>query len=430
MNSLETDTPPAIARITVVLIIGLIVGFVVWASYAVVDELARGDGKVIPVSKTQIIQSSESGVVQEIAVSLGERVSKGQLLIRLDDTTTTSSLEETQARIQAYRAQVARLDIEISDIRGGQFVCPEEVLQSNPNTCLNEMELLEARRENFNKKYQVLAVRKQQQIDDLNRATARADGLVQLAAVLNKEREKIAPLVARKLHSELNLIQLDRQIVEQDVEIKTVQQEIPLIRSSIEEAELQLEEHDLQFRQEARRERNEILAEIAVLTATIKGASDRVRRTDIRSPVEGEVNTLEVNTIGAFVQPGTAVAGIVPTTETLLVEARISPKDIAFIQPGQEATVKLTAYDFSIFGGIKGTVSNVSADSIVDQETGETYYNVRIKTEQNQIGKDGEQYDIRIGMVASVDILTGRKTVLEYLLKPIIKARSEALTER
>lgn len=430
MNSTDRDTPPFIARTTVFLIIGLMVGFVVWASYAVVDELARGEGKVIPVSKTQIIQSSEAGIVQEIAVTLGERVAKGQLLIRLDDTTTSSSLEETQARIQAYRAQVARLDIEIDNIEEGDFQCPEPVLEITPATCKNEADLLAARRENYTKKHQVLAIRQQQKVDEFNRAAARADGLLRLTEVLSRERDKIAPLVERKLHSELHLIQLDRQIIEQELEIATVEQEIPLLKSSIQEAELQLEEHALQFKQEARRERNEILAEIAVLTATIKGASDRVRRTDIRSPVEGEVNTLEVNTIGAFVQPGTAVAGIVPTTETLLVEARISPKDIAFIQPGQEATVKLTAYDFSIFGGVKGIVSNVSADSIVDPETGETYYNVRIETEENQIGKDGEAYDIRIGMVATVDILTGRKTILEYLLKPIIKAQSEALTER
>ena len=430
MSSQHKDTAPLLARLTIFLIVGLLVSFVVWASFAEVDELARGEGKIIPLSKTQIIQSSESGIVQEIAVRLGERVSKGQLLIRLDDTSTSSSLEETQARLNSYSAKVARLDIELSDVLTGSYQCPASIDEDNLSICDDEIELLKVRRENFQKKYDVLAIRAQQKMDELNRASTQLLGMTELLDALGKERDKIAPLVERNLHSELSLIQLDRQIVEQKAEIRTLEQEIPLLKSSIQEARLQQEEHEIQFKQEARRERNETLAEMSVLSATVRGASDRVRRTDILSPVEGEVNTLEVNTIGAFVQPGTAVAGIVPTTEKLLVEAKMSPKDIAFILPGQEALIKLSAYDFSIFGGIKGIVSNVSADSIVDQDTGETYYNVRVETEDTQIGKDGESYEIRIGMVGSVDVLTGRKTVLEYLLKPIIKARSEALTER
>ncbi|MFK8068792.1 MAG: HlyD family type I secretion periplasmic adaptor subunit [Gammaproteobacteria bacterium] len=430
MDSNHKENAPLLARLTILFIIGLLISFVVWASFAEVDELARGEGKIIPLSKTQIIQSSESGIVQEIAVRLGERVSKGQLLIRLDDTSTSSSLEETQARLNSYRAKIARLDIELSELLTGTYVCPVSLTDINSSVCNDEMELLKIRRENFQKKYDVLAIRIQQKRDELNRANTQVLGMTELLGALDKERKKIAPLVERNLHSELSLIQLDRQIVEQNAELRTLDQEIPLLKSSIQEARLQLEEHEIQFKQEARRERNDTLAEMSVLSATVRGASDRVRRTDILSPVEGEVNTLEVNTIGAFVQPGTAVAGIVPTTEKLLVEAKMSPKDIAFILPGQEAIIKLSAYDFSIFGGVKGIVSNVSADSIVDQDTGDTYYNVRIETSDTQLGKDGEAFDIRIGMIGTVDVLTGRKTVLEYLLKPIIKARSEALTER
>jgi adhesin transport system membrane fusion protein len=230
MNSIQVDKPPLLARFTIVMVVAFIVAFVIWASYAVVDELARGDGKVIPLSKTQIIQATESGVVQEIAVRLGERVSKGQLLIRLDDTTTSSSLEETQVRLQSYEAQIARLDIEIGDILNGTFECPRALIELSPLTCENEQQLLEARRDNFKKKNEVLAIRLQQKNDELNKAGSRVDGLVRLQGALDKERSKIAPLVKRKLHSELNLIQLDRQIIEQSVEIEAVQQEIPLLR--------------------------------------------------------------------------------------------------------------------------------------------------------------------------------------------------------
>ena len=163
---------------------------------------------------------------------------------------------------------------------------------------------------------------------------------------------------------------------------------------------------------------------------TIRGATDKVARTDIRSPVDGIVNTLDINTVGAFVQPGAVVAGIVPTSETLLVEARVSPRDVAFIRPGQDALIKVTAYDFSIFGGIEGKVSNITADSLVDQKTGEPYYQVRVATDKSTLTRDGKTYSIIPGMICSVDIKTGRKTILTYLMKPINKAREEAMSER
>jgi adhesin transport system membrane fusion protein len=173
-----------------------------------------------------------------------------------------------------------------------------------------------------------------------------------------------------------------------------------------------------------------VLGELAVLDSTIRGASDRVKRTDIRSPVDGIINTLDVNTIGAYVQPGTVVGGVVPTSDALLVEARISPRDVAFVQRGQPALVKITAYDFSIYGGLKGEVVNVSADSLVDEERKETYYQVLVRTDESALHRNGKDYSIMPGMVATAEIMTGRKTVLDYLLKPINKARSEALTER
>ena len=184
------------------------------------------------------------------------------------------------------------------------------------------------------------------------------------------------------------------------------------------------------MQQEALDELTQSLADLSVVEETIHGASERVEQTEIHSPVDGIVNTLEVNTIGAFVQPGAVIAGIVPTSETLLVEARVSPKDVAFIQANQRALIKITAYDFSIFGGIGGKVANVSADSLVDANTGEAYYQVRVATDQATLESKGKSYAIIPGMVCSVEIMTGRKTILHYLLKPFNKARDEALRER
>lgn len=177
-------------------------------------------------------------------------------------------------------------------------------------------------------------------------------------------------------------------------------------------------------------DKGQALSELSVVDETIRGASDRVKHTDIRSPVDGIVNTLEVNTIGAYVDAGKVIAGVVPTADTLLIEAKISPRDVAFVRIDQPAVIKISAYDFSIFGALDGKVVNVSADSLVEKDKNETYYLVRIKTDKSALERDGKHYPIIPGMVASAEIMTGRKTILAYLMKPINKARSEALTER
>ncbi|WP_422370455.1 HlyD family type I secretion periplasmic adaptor subunit [Hoeflea sp.] len=430
MSALDQDKPPAFSRLIVWICLLSITAFLVWASWARVDEISRGAGKVIPLSKTQIVQSSESGVVQEIAVTIGQLINKGDLLVRLDSSGNMASLGEAQARNDALQARIVRLEIEISDLFDTEFVCPEKTRLVSQDICDNEANLLEARRENYLNRFQVLKARQQQRIDEIGEAKSNVEQSDLVIQAMRAERDKIAPLVERRLHPEIDLLRLDREIAQQQGQRETVNQSLKRLESALREAELQVMELDSQFKQEARRELGETLAEVSVLEATITGAEDRVRRTDIVSPVDGIVNTLDINTIGAFVQPGTVVAGVVPVTDTLLVEARISPKDVAFVQPGQKALVKLTAYDFSIYGGLEGSVSNVSADSIVNPETGETYYQVLVQTGDSQIGKGDVKHAIRPGMVASVEILTGEKSVLDYLIKPLSKARYEALTER
>src|SRR4029079_19189782 len=209
-------------------------------------------------------------------------------------------------------------------------------------------------------------------------------------------------------------------------QIKVGKESIIKLQAAVQEADLQVRELSLELQQEAGDELTQSLADLSVVEETIRGATDKVKQTEIRSPVDGIINTLDINTIGAFVQPGAVVAGVVPTSETLLVEARVSPRDVAFIRPRQYALIKVTAYDFSIFGGIEGKVSNITADSLVDQKTGEPYYQVRVATERSTLTRDGKTYSIIPGMICSVDIKTGHKTILTYLLKPINKARQEA----
>ncbi|MEP1441916.1 MAG: HlyD family type I secretion periplasmic adaptor subunit [Hyphomicrobiales bacterium] len=430
MNSERIDRPPLLGRITIGIVLLALIVFIVWTAFTKVDEIARGDGKIIPLSKTQVIQASEAGVIEEISVRVGQVVKKGELIVRLDDTTTSSSLGESEAQEQALKGQIARLRIEITGDLNAKFVCPDDLLKSSPKICGAEQKNLEARRNSYLAQARVLESRLKQREEELEENMVNIERLDSLIGVMRKEHKKIAPLVRRRLHPEINLLRLNREIEEQAGQRKLAEQAINRLKSAVQEARLETGAASFQVIQNARSDLSEAEASLGIINATIKGASDRVRRTDIRSPVDGIVNTLEVNTVGSFVQPGTVVAEIVPTTETLLVEAQISPRDVAFVLPGQEALVKITAYDFSIFGGLDGVVDNVSADSIVDQETGETFYNVRILTGDSTLGKSGKIHEIRPGMVASVDILTGRKSVLDYLLKPIAKARQEALTER
>jgi membrane fusion protein, adhesin transport system len=430
MSRPVADTPPFMARMIVGLVASLIVMFLAWAAIAEIDEIARGEGKVIPVSKTQIVQSSEAGVVETIAVQVGQVVRKGELIVQLNNTTTESSLGESVAKARALGAKIARLVLEEAGSYDVAFVCPEEVEKVASKVCENEERLFAANKAAFLNKAGVLRERVRQRENELSEAQANIVRLEQNIAQSTRQYDLMSPLAKKGLVAQTELIALERELTDQRGQITVYQESLERLRGAVEEARLQVEELALQLRQQALTEKAQTLAELSVIDETIRGATDRVSRTDIRSPVDGIVNTLEVNTIGAYVDPGTVVAGIVPTADVLLVEAKISPRDVAFITRGQKAIVKVTAYDFSIFGGLEGEVTNVSADSIVDKEKGETFYLVQVKTDKSELVRNGKSYPIIPGMVASAEIMTGRKTILSYLMKPINKAQSVALTER
>ncbi len=430
MNTNRHDNPPLFARAILGLCSLLVASFLAWAAIAEIDEIARGEGKVIPVSKTQIVQSSEPGIVQQIAVTLGQVVHKGQLLVQLENTTTTSSLGESVAKARAFGAKVARLKLEEAGAYDTAFVCPDDILAVAKDVCANEANLFAADRASYQNKLHVLQERLKQRQNELNEAHANIDRLVQNIDGAQRQYDMLSPLALKKLVAQTDVLKVERDLKDQQGQLKVYQESLERLQAAVEESRLQVGDLALELRQQALTEKAQTLAELSVVDETIRGASDRVKRTDIRSPVDGIVNTLEVNTIGAYVDPGRVIAGVVPTADTLLIEAKISPRDVAFVRRGQPAIVKITAYDFSIFGGLEGVVENISADSLVEKEKGETYYLVQVKTNRSVLERNGKGYPIIPGMVANVEIMTGRKTVLSYLLKPINKARSEALTER
>ncbi|MBB5576578.1 MULTISPECIES: HlyD family type I secretion periplasmic adaptor subunit [Rhizobium] len=424
------DNPPLFARLILGICALMIAAFIAWAALADIDEIARGEGKVIPVSKTQIVQSSEPGIVQQINVNLGQVVHKGDLLVQLDNTTTQSTLGESVAKARALGAKVERLALEEAGNYDAQFVCPADILAMAKNVCDNEEKLFEADRAAYQNKLDVLDQRLKQHQNELDEAHANIDRLTQNIAGAQKQYDLLKPLGEKKLVAQTEVLKVQRDLVDLQGQLKVYVESLDRLQAAVKEATLQVTDLGLQLRQQALTDKGQALSELSVVDETIRGASDRVKHTDIRSPVDGIVNTLEVNTIGAYVDAGKVIAGVVPTADNLLIEAKISPRDVAFVRVGQPAVIKISAYDFSIFGALDGTVVNVSADSLVDKDKNETYYLVRIKTDKSDLERDGKHYPIIPGMVASAEIMTGRKAILAYLMKPINKARSEALTER
>lgn len=427
---LTIDSPPR-GPLYIIILVCLFVGLaLLWASWAQIDEISRAEGRVIPSGKIQIIQSAEPGVIVDILVRGGQQVKAGQQLMRLDDTNTSSSAGEVQAQVLALRAQVARLTIESEGHFDSPYICPDEVQTHAADICANQTDLLRARLAGLNQSKEVLIQRVQQRQSELDGVVSSKANMERSLALVQERLELMTPLAERGLVAKTEFLSTQSEVNDLNGRVEGAEQQSNGLRAALQEARLQVDQAELQFRQEALAELTQRGAELASALEQLRGATDRVARTDIRSPVDGIVNSIEINTIGAVVAAGGRLLDIVPVSDRLLVEARLKPSDVAFVVPGQQARIKLTAYDFSIYGGITGTVQTVSADSIVDPETRETYYVMVVEGDRTTLEHNGQELPVLPGMVTSVDVLTGKRTILQYLLKPVNKAREEALSER
>jgi adhesin transport system membrane fusion protein len=421
---------PRGAVVAVLLIATLIVCFVGWADWAKLDEVTRGEGRVIPSSKTQMVQSLEGGIVKELLVRTGDRVRKGDVLARIDDTGFSSNLGEVTAKRLTLEARTTRLRHEANGDLSANPVFSDALRETSMALTENETSLFQARRNSLETQLGILKERVEQrtrELGEVQAAMARFESNLRLA---NEEMKLKQPLAEKGIVPQTDIIRLKRDIADTEGQIATQNESIPKLEAAIREAQGQVKEQEEKFRQEARTELSEAEAELAVNQETLRGATDRVVRADIRSPVDGVVNQINSNTVGGVVQAGQTLMEIVPLEDSLFVEVKIRPSDIAFVHPQQPAVVKITAYDFSIYGGLDGNVERISADSVYDEEARQNFYLVTVKTLENQLKSEKEELPIIPGMVASVDILTGKKSVLDYLLKPINKARAEALRER
>lgn len=350
-----------------------------WSNYAILDEVTIGQGKVIPSSEVQIIQNLEGGIIKNILVKEGDIVKKDQILMQIDNTRYKSSYDEAGKKMDALQLEIIRIKAELQK---KPPIFPEALKKNQPNLVSDQQSLYESR------------------MNELN----------QLQVSLNlakKELNMTKPLLKNGSVSEVEVLRLDRTVSE--------------IQGNIDK-----------FNSDELDKLNKARGELSSLSEANKADQDRITRTTVRSPVYGIIKQIKTTTIGGVVQPGNDIIEIVPLDDTLLIEAKIRPADIGFIHPGQKAMVKISAYDFSIYGGLPGIVEKISADTIVDEtdKKNESFYVIRVRTLRNHLGTARKPLPIIPGMLATVDILTGEKSVLAYILKPIIKAKQSALRER
>lgn len=418
------EQTPKGARIVIWLSVASLFILLLWSAFAVLDEVTRGEGKVIPSRQIQILQSMDGGIISEILAREGQTVKAGDLLLKVDPTRMVSSLRENQSQYLALLAKAARLR---ALAEGSRFVPPAEVAKQAPEIVEQERSLYESRRAELDATIGVARQQSSQRSQELISMRARREQAAQSYTLTARELDMTRPLVRTGAVSDVELLRLEREVARYRGERDSANADIPRIESSVAEANRKIQELDLTFRNVARSELSEVNAKLSTLSEGSTALEDRVKQTEIRSPVNGTVKQLKVNTVGGVVQPGKDVIELVPSDDALLLEAKILPRDIAFLRPGQKALVKFTAYDFAVYGGLEATLEQIGADSVVD-EKGNAYFVVRVRTLSNTIGH--QKLPIIPGMVAEVDILTGKKTVLSYLLKPILRAKAKALTER
>ncbi|MBL8642017.1 MAG: HlyD family type I secretion periplasmic adaptor subunit [Alphaproteobacteria bacterium] len=401
--------------------------FVVWASFATLDETARGEGQIIPVGEVQVIQNLEGGIVDAFMFQEGDQVKKDEVIMRLRDVGAQSDLGMNESKYMALLAAITRLQAEVDGKDTVTF--PDDVMTKSPQSVTEELNAFRANKEKLQGQVSVLEQQLSQRRQEVSELTMKSSDLASVIRLSKEEKRMTEPLVAKGSAPKVELIQLERAIREKQTELNGVLAAIPRAKSAIAEAQARIGEMKKSFIADAQTELTAKTAEMNTVKQSLGALTDKKDRTEIRSPVNGTIKDFKINTVGGVVRPGDPIAEIVPMDDNLLVEAKIRPSDIARLRPGLPAMVKITAYDFTIYGGLQGEVSDISADTIKN-EKGEFFYRVKVRTKENSLHRKGEVLPIIPGMIATVDIQTGKKTVMEYLMKPFFKTVENSMNEK
>ncbi|WP_341661792.1 HlyD family type I secretion periplasmic adaptor subunit [Vibrio sp.] len=435
---------PSSARIMLWVMVLFLIFAGVWASWAQIDKVTVGEGKVVPSSQVQIVQNLEGGLVKEILVQEGQAVQKGQQLLLIDDTRFRSDFREREQQIANLTASVLQLSASITsvtinakfnqsswqksvEINFNKLAFPPSLAEKQPRLVARQRAEYQQDLNNLNNQISVIDQQVKQKQQDLVEIQARVKNLRESYNFARKELEITKPLADEGVVPQIELLKLQRQVNDTRREMTSSELKVPVLKSAIQESMLSRIDAAQKFRSEQQEKLNQTQDKLSALTESSVGLEDRVNRTIVISPVIGTVKTLNVNTVGGVIQPGMDIVEIVPSEDTLLVEAKIAPQDIAFLRPNLSAIVKFSAYDFTKYGGLEGSLEHISADTTTDEE-GNSFYLVRVRTKETSLNNDAS-LPIIPGMTASVDIITGKRTVMEYLLKPIFGAKNNALKE-
>ncbi|QYJ86451.1 HlyD family type I secretion periplasmic adaptor subunit [Shewanella mesophila] len=443
-GAMMTDAPTS-HRLIIWALSALALCFLLWAYFAELDRVTTGTGKVIPSSQIQVIQSLDGGIMQELYVQEGMIVTKGQPLVRIDDTRFKSDFAQQEQEVYSLQANVLRLrtelnSITISDVATDwreqvkivkqplQFT--QSLIEDEPDLVRRQREEYEGRLDNLSNQLEILARQIQQKQQETEELASKITTLTKSFQLVSRELELTRPLADKGIVPEVELLKLERIVNDIRGELASVRLLRPKVKASQDEAILKRREALLVFAEDTRKQLNEMQTRLSRMNEAQVGAQDKVSKAEIVSPVNGTIKTVHINTLGGVVQPGIDIIEIVPSEDQLLIETKILPKDIAFLHPGLPAVVKVTAYDFTRYGGLNGVVEHISADTTQDEE-GNSFYLVRVRTELSSLTKDdGTLMPIIPGMLTSVDVIIGQRSVLEYILNPILRARDTALRER
>ena len=425
IDAVKNSAPSSVSIVLLSLILLLVISFFLWASFSKLDILVRGSGSVVPGQENQIVQSLEGGILVEKLISEGDRVSKNQILMRVSDVNFSSEEKGTEARLASLNLKKARL---LAEANEKEFSIDVDIKDQYPQMAENERALYDSRKKEFDKSLSILdnkIISLKAKKSELN---ARISKVRNNLSLLKKEYKITKEMLEKKAVSKLEKIRLEREVSDVDGTIKTLKEQLKGLVAD-EDVAIGEKQYQIQtFKTRALGEITEVETELAALNESLKSIGDRVDRTEIRSPVNGIVNAIAIKTIGGIVEPAMKLIEIVPIDDDLKIIAKISPNDIAFLKKGMNVRVKISSYDSQRYGSLDGKLVRIAANSTSDKD-GNVFFEVEVKTDVNYLGTEANPLPITYGMLADIEIITGKRTVMEYLSKPLLRLKDKAMTE-
>lgn len=429
MDELEAATrmkPSVASHFMLIAIVSLVLAFFIWAGTSEIEEITHGSGQVVPTQEIQVVQSLEGGILTELLISEGQKVEKGQILLKVNDVAFASEERGTEARNLALKAKKARLDAEAA---GKEFVVPQEIVEKFPDIARNEQSLYRSRQQELNNAKSILGNNISSAQASLREVQAKINRLAESKRLLNQELVITKKMVEKRAVPQLEEIRLNREISNIEGQIREATQEKSGLDADLRAAQRERADREDKFKSQVLGELNDIESQISQLNESLTAIGERVDRTEIKSPISGVVNKIAIKTIGGIIEPAMKLVEIVPIDDDLKIIARVTPQEIAFLRPDQEANIKISAYDSQRYGALKGKLVRIGANSVNDSE-GNIFFEIELRADKNHLGTEDKPLPITPGMVAQIEIITGKRTILSYLAKPVLRAKDKALTER